>query len=52
MYELVIIWSDGDKAVYEYDTEQAAENGAANMRRAFGSQIEWAGIRPKREEVK
>ena len=47
MYELVIVWSDGDKSIYAYDTEQDAENGAANMRMVFGNQITWAGIRPK-----
>lgn len=52
MYELIIIWSDGDISIYAYDTERDAENGAVNMRMVFGKQIAWTGVRPKREEVK
>ena len=48
-YELVVIWSTGEKEVYEYDNERDAEKGGANMRKAFGSQISWVGTRKKIE---
>ena len=48
MWELVIIWDNGDKDIYEYNTEHEAENAAQGMRKAFGYQIQWAGIRRAR----
>lgn len=45
MYELVIIWSDGEKTIEVFDTEEQALKGADNMRFAFGSQIQWVGVR-------
>lgn len=47
MFELVIVWSNGDKEIYSYKTEEAAEKGAENMKMAFGNQITWAGTRRK-----
>lgn len=47
MYELVIIWTDGDKDVTQYATEEDAEKAELNMKMAFGNQIEWSGIRRK-----
>ena len=44
-YELIIIWSNGDKNVYQYLTREDAEQGKRNMEMAFGNQIGWAGIR-------
>ncbi len=46
MYELVIIWSTGEREIYTYDTEADAESGADNMRMVFGNQIVWTGVRP------
>ena len=49
MYELIIIWADGDKNVYPYQTEEEARQGERNMRMAFGNQVSWAGVRKSRE---
>lgn len=48
MYELVIIWDNGDKDVYEYSTLEEAEKAELGMRTAFGNQIEWTGINERR----
>ena len=45
MYELVVIWSTGEKEVYTYHTEDRAEKAAQDMKMAFGSQISWTGVR-------
>lgn len=45
MYELVIIWANGDADVYTYATEEEAEQGGQNMVMALGSQVEWYGVR-------
>lgn len=45
MFELIVIWSTGDKNVYEYDTQEEAVIGAGRMRMAFGKQITWTGVR-------
>lgn len=45
MYELVIIWQDGDKEIYQYDTEDRANRAGREMRFAFGNQISWYGVR-------
>lgn len=45
MYELVIIWSNGDKDVYTYATEEEAEQGGRGMVMALGSQVAWCGVR-------
>lgn len=46
-FELVVVWDNGDKNVYEYRTEEEAENGAERMKMAFGHQISWTGTRRK-----
>lgn len=48
MYELVIIWSTGEKEIVVCKTETECDKVAANMRMVFGNQIEWAGSRPKK----
>ena len=48
-YELVIIWDDGIKDIHEYATEENAEQSERGYKKAFGKQIEWSGIRPKKE---
>lgn len=47
MYELVIIWTAGDRNIYEYATLEDATIAGENMRMAFGNQIEWFGVRRK-----
>ena len=48
-YELVIIWAAGDpdKVVYEYDSQEQAEQAERGMKTALGNQIAWACVRPK-----
>lgn len=47
-YEVVVIWDDGRKDVYEYGTKEKAENIAQGYKMAFGNQIAWTGVRVKR----
>lgn len=47
MFELVVVWSDGSKNVYEYETREDAERGADSMRMACGNQVSWCGVRRK-----
>ena len=47
MYELVVIWENGDKDVYEYENEELAIKAGDNMMMALGNQIQWFGIRKK-----
>ena len=46
-YELIVIWQSGEKDIYPYESEDAAEKGKANMKMAFGNQISWMGINKK-----
>lgn len=47
MFELVVIWSDGNRDVFEYRTRSEAEDAADNMRMACGNQVSWCGVREK-----
>ena len=49
MYELVIIWAspEGDKVVYEYETEDQAREAEKGMKTALGNQIAWSCVREK-----
>lgn len=42
-YELIIVWSTGEKEKHLYNTYEEAKQAADNMEMAFGSQL-WAGI--------
>ena len=44
MYELIIIWSTGDRNVYQFEDRERAEETEKGMRAAFGEQIAWTGI--------
>ena len=48
-YELVIVWAfpQGEKVVYEYDSETKAAKAEEGMRIALGNQIAWSCVRPK-----
>ena len=46
-YELVIVWEDGSKSVYEYETEAEAFKAGSGMKTALGNQITWYGTRRK-----
>lgn len=43
-YELVVVWSTGDKQVFEYATQDEAEQGKRNYEMAFGAQV-WCCVR-------
>jgi hypothetical protein len=45
MYELIVIWANGDKDIYSYDSIRKAVSAEAGMRMANGEQISWIGIR-------
>lgn len=45
VWELVIIWDNGDKDIYKFRTEEEAVRGGKNLKMAFGNQIAWHGIR-------
>ena len=48
MFELVIIYTfPRETVVFQYDTEEQAEQVEREMRIALGNQIEWSCIRPK-----
>ncbi len=47
MFELVVIWENGDKDIYEYPTEEQALKAGENMALALGRQISWYGVRRK-----
>lgn len=44
-YELVIIWSTGEKEIFEYTSEDAAYNIEQGMHMTFGNQISWSCVR-------
>lgn len=44
-YELVIIWANGEKNVYEYACRELAEYSAKNFLMAFGEQVAWYCVR-------
>ena len=47
MYELVMVWEDGDKEIHSYKNREEAENGKRNMEMAFGAQV-WCCVREKK----
>lgn len=47
-YELVIIWENGEKDIYKYDSEDRANRAGEEMKFCFGNQISWYGTRRAR----
>lgn len=47
-YEVVIIWETGEKEIYTYDDKDRAYDAIDDWKMAFGNQIQWAGVRDKR----
>ena len=45
MYELLIIWDDGKREVYNYKTYEEAEKAGEGCKMAFGNQISWYGVK-------
>lgn len=46
-YELVVIWSDGQKEIHEYPTYEDADSVGRGYKIAFGNQVSWYGVRAK-----
>lgn len=46
MYELVIVWDDGTKQIFEYDTRTEAVEALSGYQMAFGRQV-WGCVRRK-----
>lgn len=46
-YELIVVWFNGDKDIYAYESREAAEQAGAGMKMALGEQIAWYGVRRK-----
>lgn len=44
-YELIIVWFNGDKNIYVYESREYAEQAGAGMKMALGEQIAWYGVR-------
>ena len=44
-YELIVIWETGEKEIFEYATEEEAQESCNDFRKIFGNQVAWAGIR-------
>ena len=47
-YDLIVVWANGDKETYRYDTQELARRAAQNMYTAFGRQIAWTYIQEAR----
>ena len=47
MFELVVVWSDGTKSIYEYASDDEAYAAGERMRYALGYQVAWFGTRRK-----
>jgi hypothetical protein len=47
MYELVMVWEDGDKEIHSYKNREEAESGKRNVEMAFGTQV-WCCVREKK----
>lgn len=47
-YELIIIWETGEKEIFEYATEEEAQESCNDFKYIFGNQVSWAGTRLKR----
>lgn len=45
-YELVVIWSTGEKQVFGYATESEAEESKRGYEMAFGAQV-WCCVRKR-----
>lgn len=46
-WELVVVWETGETDVFEYETEEKAEQGGKNVKMACGTQVQWYGTRRK-----
>ena len=49
--ELIVIWDDGKKEVYEYSNILEAKMCKHGYETAFGNQIQWIGLREKKQEA-
>lgn len=44
-WELVVLWSTGEKSTFRYDTDDEAEQAGRRMQMALGMQVAWYGVR-------
>lgn len=47
-YELIVIWETGEKEIFEYATEEQAQEACNDFKYIFDNQVAWAGTRLKR----
>lgn len=47
-YELIIIWDTGEKTITDCRTYEEAKKVEYEMKKCFGGQLSWTGIRDKR----
>ena len=45
-WKLIVIYADGGRDAFYYDSEKEADNAAEGMRMALGEQINWCGVMP------
>lgn len=43
MYELIIVWNNGERETHKYNSEHEAREAANNLHMVFGSQL-WTGV--------
>lgn len=43
-WELIVKWVSGECTTDLFDSEDAAERAALNLKKAFGHQVTWTGI--------
>lgn len=46
-YILVILWEDGEKYRFVYESEAEASDVARGYEMAFGEQVAWTGVMPE-----
>ena len=44
-YELVVVWSDGEKTINEYESKAEAKQAEQGYKTVFGNQVSWSCVR-------
>ena len=47
-FELVIVWETGETDVFKFVTLKSAKAAGHDMKKTFGNQISWYGVRESR----
>lgn len=50
-YELIIVWTSGEKENHFYPDREFAERVRDNMLMVFGNQFEWIGITKRDHQI-